>query len=576
MATNPMGRFPQIFRIWIINSAVIVLSVLFSLLCGEFALRFIDDKPTFAWRNWLKELTEDLSDMASYDSVLGWRMNAGFRSPSLNTGPLGLRFTSATAPRIAAGGIVAVGDSFTAGSEVSDLESWPAFLEGLLGRPVFNAGVGGWGTDQILLRGEQLIELLNPEILLVGFLASDIERAGYSIYGGGAKPYFRIEDGTLMHYNDPVPLPIDYRTDLTWYDRILSYSYIYHRLNIAFKPDRMVYFGGQHYETVDNDPVAVTCNLLRRVKSKADRYDVRMILVMQYGVGIIREFALPPLFVRAVIDCARRLDLEVVDEFPSLRAIAVRNIDDHNSHYVQQPTGNFGHMSAKGNRHVAELIATAIKNPTDGYTAQAYYDALQNATGRPKLGSGKSLLADTEELIGLVGLAFAELTVESGPAPGKAYLLKGVGGQSEHYLATGLIESKPGIHAFSIWIDSASTRLAVLQIHDRDGRGGIVSFDLATLSVDVFRLKNTEVQAWIDERRNAWVRVAVSIRAEQDAVQGIVQLVGRNWSRNFAPNGEAIRFSGLRLERLPNTDSNGLQPNTGPEAAKPPIHKWAK
>lgn len=110
MKTKPIRRLPQILGTWILNSAVFLSSVLLSLLGGEFGLRVIDDKRVLECCNWLEEISvhEDISGLVSYDSTLGWRMKAGYRSPGMNTGPYGLRFTTETAPRIVPGGIVAL------------------------------------------------------------------------------------------------------------------------------------------------------------------------------------------------------------------------------------------------------------------------------------------------------------------------------------------------------------------------------------------------------------------------------------------------------------------------------------
>lgn len=66
--------------------------------------------------------------------------------------------------------MIAVGDSFTAGSEVADAETWPAQLERLIDGPVINAGVGGYGTDQMILRSESLLPVLQPSAVVVGIL----------------------------------------------------------------------------------------------------------------------------------------------------------------------------------------------------------------------------------------------------------------------------------------------------------------------------------------------------------------------------------------------------------------------
>ena len=105
------------------------------------------------------------------------------------------------------GAILAVGDSFTAGSDVAEHETYPAQLEGLLGGPVINAGVGGYGTDQMILSAYNLVPILDRRLLVVGILDDDINRAGYKVLGGARKPWFSVSDGKLIPHNDPVPPP---------------------------------------------------------------------------------------------------------------------------------------------------------------------------------------------------------------------------------------------------------------------------------------------------------------------------------------------------------------------------------
>src|SRR5262249_61097396 len=60
--------------------------------------------------------------------------------------------------------------------------------------------------------------------------------------------------------------------------------------------------------------------------------------------------------------------IPTVDEFESLRAIAARDIDTFKRYYVmvEDPAQPYGHMSARGNRHVAELIAAALRDTASG------------------------------------------------------------------------------------------------------------------------------------------------------------------------------------------------------------------
>src|SRR6185312_14962905 len=100
----------------------------------------------------------------------------------------GVRMNQAEVRPLPRSAILAVGDSFTFGAEVEDSQSWPAALERIVGTPVVNGGVGGYGSDQIVLRAEQLMAELQPRTVIVSFLDGDILRAGYSLFHGALKP----------------------------------------------------------------------------------------------------------------------------------------------------------------------------------------------------------------------------------------------------------------------------------------------------------------------------------------------------------------------------------------------------
>ena len=70
--------------------------------------------------------------------------------------------------------ILAVGDSFTFGDEVSDDETWPAKLEKISGKRVINGGVFGYGVDQIYLRMRTLARRYKPDIII--FSLDDIQK----------------------------------------------------------------------------------------------------------------------------------------------------------------------------------------------------------------------------------------------------------------------------------------------------------------------------------------------------------------------------------------------------------------
>src|SRR5438445_8398568 len=127
----------------------------------------------------------------------GWTSNADASSIRSNDRSI----STASRP------ILAVGDSFTFGDEVEDGETWAAHLEEILNKRVLNAGVGAYGIDQAFLRAELLLDKYDPDVVILSFVADDINRTEYSYYpyGRGRKPYFEYENGALVLRNVPVP-----------------------------------------------------------------------------------------------------------------------------------------------------------------------------------------------------------------------------------------------------------------------------------------------------------------------------------------------------------------------------------
>jgi hypothetical protein len=190
-----------------LNAALIAASVLVTLAGMEVCLRLYAGIP-------LLELTNFIGDRVNrskqdtgflYDERLGWQVKPNLHGPSNTTDGYGVRVPNGTDRTLPIGAILASGDSFTFGSDVSDAESWPAYLETITGTPVVNAAVPGWGTDQIVMRAEDMIDIARPRTAIVDFLWYDIGRTEEEINFGAHKPYYTIEDDELVLHNVPVP-----------------------------------------------------------------------------------------------------------------------------------------------------------------------------------------------------------------------------------------------------------------------------------------------------------------------------------------------------------------------------------
>jgi len=94
--------------------------------------------------------------------------------------------------------VLALGDSFTFGDEIDDLSTWPYQLEKIDPRlNVYNMGGSGYGLDQMLLVLKQEIHRYKPDLIIVGFVTDDLQRALID-FRDYKKPSFEIINGKLI------------------------------------------------------------------------------------------------------------------------------------------------------------------------------------------------------------------------------------------------------------------------------------------------------------------------------------------------------------------------------------------
>ncbi len=348
------------------HPGVLICNTLVPLLLAEILARVIDGQPIFTLRNWLAErnamlTTEPVND---YDPLLGWvlrpniRLNSDDPARSTTTGEHGIRLNRPAAGPAPPGAILAVGDSFTYGTDVGDRESWPAHLERLIGSPVINAGVPGYGTDQIALRAETLLPILKPSILVVSFYQHDFDRAGMKVYGGGGKPYFTVENGSAVLHNVPVPIFSGRTNEIPVWLVLPSHLYI-----VQFATGRLGWSDWWQFVTrssvsAGNDPAGVSCALARRLQAETAAIQAKLLVVLQYGA--VRNSLKPP-YAIAVAGCAREMGVDALDLWDDLMNLRATAPDQYRRLWVAYANKTLGHMSAQGNRFVAEHIARKLE-----------------------------------------------------------------------------------------------------------------------------------------------------------------------------------------------------------------------
>jgi lysophospholipase L1-like esterase len=284
-----------------------------------------------------------------HDGDLGYVPRPGVRGTVRDGGPVtieanGFRF-SGVRPPSADTPILAVGDSFTYGEDVGDLDAWPAQLQRLTGRTVLNGGVSGYGLDQIVLRTERLTALHRPALVIVSLIANDVQRTEMRRMWWHDKPWFSIEGGQLVLRGVPVPertkLPSAVRRRM---ERLLielppalqhltGYSIRVHRAGTGAHVSRAL------IERLANLQVSNRVKLVLVAQYDADAWSGRSRAQEQRNV-------LHPL-----LECAAMHGIETLDTFHRLAA-------------EPRPADFYGtlHMNARGNLMIARLLAARMRH----------------------------------------------------------------------------------------------------------------------------------------------------------------------------------------------------------------------
>jgi hypothetical protein len=369
-----LSNVPRFIRRSAAAITTVLASTIVSLLVLEAAVRVWNGAPLTSTENFvareLNAVVGEKNPPAQYDERLGWVHvpNARFALGDLIFGDQGVRMPSHQIVPLQEGAVLVVGDSFGAGSEVNSPDSWPAQLERTAGTQVINAAVGAYGLDQIVLRAEDLLPRLKPRLLLVQTrLEYGISVNRMSINGGAPKPYFHVHDGKLVLENEPVPRIASMSRDIGWTRSVLGHSYLIEYMMTRLNLLQWWVSSSMATKIVlsNEEAVEVTCLLMRRIAELRDRSNVRIGLIFQYsgtdGIGPTLGWETD----RArVVGCAEQNRLDVVDVLDPLRSVyRDEGLSSYQRLWVMHDNNRlYGHMSAEGNRLIANLVFRQLFN----------------------------------------------------------------------------------------------------------------------------------------------------------------------------------------------------------------------
>ncbi|MBF0312108.1 MAG: hypothetical protein HQK52_01760 [Oligoflexia bacterium] len=244
--------------------------------------------------------------------------------------------------------IVAVGDSFTFGGEVSDDQTWPAFLEKIIGMDVVNAGVSVYGIDQIYLRSKKILKEFKrpPKLMIVSFINDNIRRSELRVIYGKNKPFFEkdksSEEFTLR---DEHVFPMEGKQSRL--QSILGFSYLFFRVLPRIQPKL---FKSEEDIVVHNYGDKVACFLFKDLKKIAQEKNVKLLLLVQGNPAVDEEGDKMSVIIRCAVDN----NIKILNLLPKLREIYKDNPALYKRMFVS-------HMLPIGNRFVAEEIRWFIQ-----------------------------------------------------------------------------------------------------------------------------------------------------------------------------------------------------------------------
>ncbi len=245
--------------------------------------------------------------------------------------------------------ILAVGDSFTFGDQVSDDETWPAHLERMIGVPVRNAGVFGYGVDQSFLRMKLLTEKYKPTIVVFSFIPDDITRSEFAERTSFAKPYFVVRGGELQLHDDHILKRPPHPGDIV--QRTLGHSVSVHKvMNLAFPEYWQT--GTWRTQKQDTDGEIVVGAIFRELGVFLDSHPQieKLVILAQYPAHPSRnDFAR----VEHVMRSIEHERIQVVDLREPLAEVRANDAARYRRLFNR-------HLTSQGNRFVARILAEEL------------------------------------------------------------------------------------------------------------------------------------------------------------------------------------------------------------------------
>ncbi len=340
-------------------------------------------------RTYIQKALADDSSYYRYDPYLGWsikpmgqiRFDAddnGEPAYDYHANSIGIRANREypLQPEPGKIRISTFGDSFTHCDEVDDLNTWQQQLQQLdTSLEVVNAGCGGYGLDQALLKYYSLRKLIKSDIVLIGYMTENINRNINTFrpfyYSDTnmpfSKPVFTLEDHQLRYVrnvldsrekliaflDNPTPFLVElekndyhyhWRSEHTWLD---ASSLV--KLGKTLKQE----FGDDYIYRSTSQPWQLTLSLFQQFFTQVHQDNALAVVVMIASKPVFQS----PRY--------RSRYAAFFKDFESRGILFINLADEMQSMADQDIDGLFqkqGHYSSQGNALVARIIHNYLIN----------------------------------------------------------------------------------------------------------------------------------------------------------------------------------------------------------------------
>ncbi|SJN52708.1 multifunctional acyl-CoA thioesterase I and protease I and lysophospholipase L1 [Vibrio ruber DSM 16370] len=258
--------------------------------------------------------------------------------------------------------ILAVGDSFTFGDQVSNHDTWPSCLERSLNKGVTNAGVSGYGAVQAVKRAEMILKThhYNTVILSI-YIGDDFHRDRLDYFFGYPSPSVITNQGMI----EWAPLPSQNVQGSKWNPTqlsptltFLSYAWRYSTVaatlidRISAMKNITINWTGQHLMRKNPNAASIDAIINFTFENLSRLPVTEKYVLFQYvdtdlshpdGIKTIRHMA---------TNAAQHHQIKILDSFDYLQTA---------SEASSSPIWN-GHHTAYGNQLVCQFIAENMKS----------------------------------------------------------------------------------------------------------------------------------------------------------------------------------------------------------------------